>query len=45
MNWAIKIISKTLMTKISHISWEVTIKAFKVIKIKLLIEKMIIVYS
>ena len=21
MNWAIKIISKTLMTKISHISW------------------------
>ena len=22
MNWAIKIISKTLMTKISHISWE-----------------------
>ena len=22
MNWAIKIFSKTLMTKISHISWE-----------------------
>ena len=21
MNWAIKIISKTLMTKISHVSW------------------------
>ena len=21
MNWAIKVISKTLMTKISHISW------------------------
>ena len=21
MNWAIKIISKTLMTKVSHISW------------------------
>ena len=26
MNWAIKIISKTLMTKISHISWRVTTK-------------------
>ena len=30
MNWAIKIISKTLMTKISHISWGVTTKAFTV---------------
>ena len=30
MNWAIKIISKALMTKISHISWGVTIKAFTV---------------
>ena len=28
MNWAIKIISKTLMTKISHISWGVTTKGF-----------------
>ena len=28
MNWAIKIISKTLMTKILHISWGVTTKAF-----------------
>ena len=42
MNWAIKIISKTLMTKISHISWAsydkgVTTKAFTVDKnIKLL---------
>ena len=26
MNWEIKIISKTLMTKISHISWGVTTK-------------------
>ena len=26
MNWAIKIISKTLMTKISHISWGETTK-------------------
>ena len=26
MNWAIKIISKTLMTKISHVSWRVTTK-------------------
>ena len=26
MNWAIKIILKTLMTKISHISWGVTTK-------------------
>ena len=33
MNCAIKIISKTLMTKISHISWGVTTKAFTVIKI------------
>ena len=36
MNWAIKTISKTLMTKISHISWGgyykggVTTKAFTV---------------
>ena len=30
MNWAIKIISKTLMTKISHISWGVTTKASSV---------------
>ena len=36
MNWVIKIISKTLMTKISHISWGgydkegVTTKAFAV---------------
>ena len=30
MNWAIKIISKTLMDKISHISWGVTTKAFTV---------------
>ena len=30
MNWAIKIISKTLTTKISHISWGVTTKAFTV---------------
>ena len=26
MNWEIKIISKALMTKISHISWGVTTK-------------------
>ena len=26
MNWAVKIISKILMTKISHISWGVTTK-------------------
>ena len=37
MNWAIKIFSKTLMTKIYHISWGVTTKgvttkAFTVIK-------------
>ena len=37
MNWAIKIISKELMTKISHISWGgydkggVTTKAFTVL--------------
>ena len=30
MNWNIKIISKTLMIKISHISWGVTTKAFMV---------------
>ena len=30
MNWAIKIISKTLMTKISQISWGVTTMAFTV---------------
>ena len=30
MNWVIKIISKTLMTKISHISWGVKTKAFTV---------------
>ena len=28
MNWAIKIISKTLMTKISHISWRGYYKGF-----------------
>ena len=44
MNWEIKIISKTLMTKISHISWGgyekgglrergVTTKAFTVVNI------------
>ena len=26
MNWTIKIISKTLMTKISHVSWRVPTK-------------------
>ena len=31
MNWAIKIISKTLMTKISLISWEVSTKAFTIV--------------
>ena len=30
MNWVIKAISKTLIIKISHISWGVTTKAFKV---------------
>ena len=30
MNWEIKIISKTLMTKIARISWGVTTKAFTV---------------
>ena len=30
MNWAIKIISKTLIAKISYISWGVTTKAFTV---------------
>ena len=30
MNWNIKIISKTLIIKISHISWGVTTKAFMV---------------
>ena len=33
MNWEIKIILKTLMTKISHISWGVKTKAFTVIQI------------
>ena len=32
MNLAIKIILKTLMTKIAHISWGVTTKAFTIIK-------------
>ena len=30
MYWAIKFISKTLMSKIPHISWGVTTKAFTV---------------
>ena len=30
MNWVIKMISKSLMTKISHVSWGVTTKAFTV---------------
>ena len=33
MNWAIKIISKTLMTEIFPISWGVTTKAFTVFEI------------
>ena len=31
MNWAIKIISKTLMTEISHILWGVTTKGVTII--------------
>ena len=31
MNWVIKIISKTLITKISYISWGITTKAFTVL--------------
>ena len=40
MNWEIKIISKTLMAKISHISWGVTTKAFTVL---ILIDSLFIV--
>ena len=34
MNWVIKIISKTLMTKISHISWDGYDKGFFGINLK-----------
>ena len=39
MNWSIKIISKTLMTKISHISWGGYDKGFYGMQISIRVER------